>query len=89
MPDHLSILFTFFLSSLLFCKWHIPIVEPVNFEDIAPWVKARVVFNMLEAQFHESITHLGNYFDKHLVYHLYIPIAFIIVLSFLAVEYTF
>lgn len=29
-------------------------------EDVRGWVKARMWFNMVDAQFHESITHLGT-----------------------------
>lgn len=29
-------------------------------EDIRDWVNARIWFNMVDAQYHQSITHLGN-----------------------------
>lgn len=29
-------------------------------EDLREWVNARMWFNMVDAQCHESITHLGN-----------------------------
>lgn len=29
-------------------------------EDVRGWVKARMWFNMVDAPFHKSITHLGN-----------------------------
>lgn len=36
-------------------------------ERLRHWVKTRIIFNMLDAQYHESVTHLGNLFDhrKH------------------------
>lgn len=35
------------------------------------WVKARMWFNMLGAQYHESITHLGRLFKHDCIYTLY------------------
>lgn len=57
-------------------------------EDVRKWVNARMWFNMVDAQFHESITHLGmthilmdgvsvcmhrNLSDRHPIYKLLLP----------------
>lgn len=57
-------------------------------EDVRSWVNARMWFNMVDAQFHESITHLGlthmlmdgvsvcmhrNISDRHPIYKLLLP----------------
>lgn len=68
-----------------------PVVKPSTLgkaEDVRGWVKARMWFNMVDAQFHESITHLGfthllmdgvsvcmhrNLSDRHPIYKLLLP----------------
>lgn len=42
---------------------HYKVLKPSTLgtaEDIRDWVNARIWFNMVDAQYHQSITHLGN-----------------------------
>lgn len=40
-------------------------------KDVRAWVNARIWFNMVDAQFHESITHLGKVLFK-LIFSIYV-----------------